>query len=62
MIHKSMRNLELDKRLVRRSGWLPEEDLQRKLEELPDVSDKATTTAEEEEAAEGGAPEGETPA
>jgi hypothetical protein len=34
------RNLRLDRRLIRRRGWIPEEELERELEALPDVAEK----------------------
>jgi hypothetical protein len=33
-------NLRLDKRLIRRRGWISSEDLRRELDSLPDVSAK----------------------
>jgi hypothetical protein len=35
-----MRRLRLDRRLIRRRGWLSKEDLERELTALPDVSHK----------------------
>ncbi len=40
MDQKSMQRLRLDRRLIRRRGWVSEEDLERELTALPDVSDK----------------------
>ena len=40
MERESMRRLRLDRRLIRRRGWLSEEDLERELAALPDVSHK----------------------
>ena len=40
MDRKSMRRLRLDRRLIRRRGWVSEEDLERELTALPDVSHK----------------------
>ena len=40
MVHDSMRNLKLDKRLARRRGWVEENELETALEGLPDVSEK----------------------
>ena len=40
MHRESMRRLRLDRRLIRRRGWLPEEDLERELTALPDASHK----------------------
>jgi hypothetical protein len=33
-------DLRLDRRLIRRRGWIADEDLERELEALPDVADK----------------------
>jgi hypothetical protein len=40
MDRESMQRLRLDRRLIRRRGWLSEEDLERELAALPDVSHK----------------------
>ena len=40
MDRESMRRLRLDRRLIRRRGWISEEDLERELAALPDVSHK----------------------
>jgi hypothetical protein len=40
MDRRSMQRLALDKRLIRRRGWISPEDLDRELEKLPDVSHK----------------------
>ena len=40
MDRESMRRLRLDRRLIRRQGWLSEEELERELAALPDVSHK----------------------
>jgi hypothetical protein len=58
MVHDSMRNLRLDKRLLRRRGWVAPEELGKELEGLPDVSAKADRIAilessESEEASQG---------
>ena len=45
MVHDSMRNLRLDKRLLRRRGWVEPETLTRELDALPDVGDKADRIA-----------------
>lgn len=34
------RNLRLDRRFLRRRGWISSEDLERELEALPDVAGK----------------------
>jgi hypothetical protein len=48
MLHESTRNLRLDKRLLRRRGWLAPEELERELAALPDVADKAEGVGAEE--------------
>ena len=40
MDRESMRRLRLDRRLIRRPGWLSKEELERELAALPDVSHK----------------------
>ncbi len=40
MVHDSMRNLKIDKRLLRRQGWIESAELERELEALPDASPK----------------------
>jgi hypothetical protein len=55
MDQKSLQQLRLDRRLLRRPGWIGREELARSLEALPDVSDKIAPR--EEEAAEGEAKE-----
>jgi hypothetical protein len=40
MDRESTRRLRLDRRLIRRQGWLSEEELERELAALPDVSHK----------------------
>ena len=49
MVHKSLRSLALDKRLIRRRGWLPAEKLEEQLARLPDVSDQIAEPEEEVE-------------
>lgn len=41
MVHDSMRNLRLDKRLLRRRGWVEPAELEGELEALPDAEPKA---------------------
>lgn len=41
MVHESMRNLRLDKRLLRRRGWISPEELDKELQALPDGEPKA---------------------
>jgi hypothetical protein len=59
MDQKTMQEFRLDRRLIRRRGWIGSEELTRSLEALPDVSDKIAPP--EEESSEGDEPE-ETPA
>ena len=40
MDRDSTRRLKMDRRLIRRRGWLTEEELERELAALPDVSHK----------------------
>ncbi|MGI9592856.1 MAG: hypothetical protein ACR2P8_15920 [Myxococcota bacterium] len=40
MNRDSMKALRLDRRLLRRRGWISPEDLEEQLASLPDVSDK----------------------
>jgi hypothetical protein len=40
MDRRSLTVLKLDKRLIRRRGWISAEELERELEALPDVADK----------------------
>lgn len=50
----SMQKLRLDRRLIRRRGWIGKAELERELTGLPDVGGKATTlgaAADEREAA-----------
>ena len=48
MVHESMSNLELDKRLTRRRGWISPQELEQALETLPDASAKVAPTDEEQ--------------
>jgi len=43
MNRDSIQKLRLDRRLVRRRGWISESELTRELEKLPDVAQKAIT-------------------
>ena len=54
-------HLRMDKRLMRRPGWIAPQELESRLAELPDVAEKATTAAEEEDraSAEASEPRGE---
>jgi hypothetical protein len=40
MLSEALQHLRLDRRLVHRRGWLAQEELERALAALPDVSDK----------------------
>lgn len=48
----SVERLRYDRRLQRRLGWIDEADHKAYLASLPDVSEKMTTCAEQEKAAE----------
>ena len=43
MDRKSIEQLKLDRRLLRRKNWISEDELKRELEALPDVSHKVAT-------------------
>ena len=43
-----MERLRLDRRLIRRRGWIAPEELDRELEQLPDVTHKAAMPDEGE--------------
>lgn len=45
MDRKSMQNLQIDRRLIRRRGWISKQELERALEALPDVSSKSVPIA-----------------
>ena len=47
MVHRSLDNLQLDRRLLMRQGWISEEELAKELEALPDVADKVAPPEEE---------------
>ncbi len=55
---ESLRKLRLDRRLIRRRGWISENQLQKDLEALPDVSDKVMPP-EEADGEEAAASDGE---
>ena len=59
MDRESMERLKLDRRLIRRRGWMSKEDLGRELAELPDVSHKVAPR--EETAASAESPEADAP-
>lgn len=46
MDQKAMQQFRLDRRLIRRPGWIGREELARALEALPDVSDKIAPSEE----------------
>jgi hypothetical protein len=48
VVHDSLRNLRLDKRLLRRRDWIPAEELERALSELPDLVEAVEWTRPEE--------------
>jgi hypothetical protein len=54
MDRKSIHKLKLDKRLIRRRGWISAEELERELEALPDVSDKIAEPEPEPQEGENG--------
>jgi hypothetical protein len=49
---KSLDRMQLDRRLIRRRNWIARGELERALEQLPDVADKAAPIETEEGAAE----------
>ena len=62
MNRESLERLRLDRRLLRRRGWMSTGELDRALEQLPDVGSKATTLGAEADArgeGEGAARDGE---
>jgi len=65
MNRDATQKLRLDRRLIRRRGWISRAELDQELAALPDVSDKIASAEEEpgEEATSpgAGAPEAETP-
>ena len=46
MDRKSIEQLKLDRRLVRRPNWISREELQKEIDALPDVSHKIATDDE----------------
>ena len=48
MAYDDNRKLKLDRRLLRRRGWIDPEELEKELADLPDVSHKAQPQGEEE--------------
>jgi len=41
MNRETIAKLRVDRRLIQRRGWISPEDLEREIESLPDVSEKA---------------------
>ena len=54
MNRDSLEQLQLDRRLIKRRGWIPAEELEKKLEALPDATDKIAPPEEESDS---GSPE-----
>jgi len=48
MVHDSMANLRLDRRLLRRRDWIRPEQLRKELDALPDVAEKGERAANAE--------------
>ena len=48
MDRESMKKLRLDRRLIRRRGWIRSAELERELSALPDVSHKVAPVTEED--------------
>lgn len=63
MNRTAMQQLRLDRRLIRRPGWISSAELESEVEALPDAAHKATTLGEVEDADDGNAPaaDGESP-
>lgn len=55
MDRESLDRLRFDRRLQNRRGWLAPGELDRHVQSLPDVADKLTTLAAQEEGAAAGA-------
>ena len=51
MDRESMRRLRLDRRLIRRRGWVSKDELEREMAALPDVSHKIAPVGGEPAAA-----------
>lgn len=51
MNRRSMQKLRLDRRLIRRPGWLTPAEIESEVEALPDASHKAITLGEAEDGA-----------
>jgi len=52
MAYDYSQKLKFDRRLLRRRGWVDPQELEKELADLPDVSDKAHSPADEEPAQE----------
>jgi hypothetical protein len=59
MVHRSMENLKLDKRLAARRGWLDPTEAEAVQKSLPDVAEKAELVAMAGAAESAGGPSGE---
>lgn len=55
MDRRSLERLRLDRRLIRRRGWISKQELSAELESLPDAADKVTTLGEAADRAKAGA-------
>lgn len=62
MDRRSVENMKLDRRLIGRRGWISQEDLQRELAALPDVSRKVASDDPNSESADIAADSPATPA
>ena len=62
MNRESLDKLRLDRRLLKRRGWMSDAERQRALEALPDVSSKATTLGAESRENDSAPASDETPA
>jgi hypothetical protein len=60
MNRQSMQKLRLDRRLIRRPGWLSQSEIDSEIEALPDSSHKAITLGEAEDES-GGVASGDGP-
>jgi hypothetical protein len=62
MNRESMQKLRLDRRLIRRPGWLAPAEVESEIDALPDVAHKATTLGEVEDDADSGNEDSASPA
>jgi len=60
MVHDSMSNLKIDQRLLGRRGWIRAEELEKELQDLPDVSDKGELVGDAEQGEASPAPDAPT--